>query len=180
MPESLFAKRFAGLSRLSEVSNGKGVGHKADEYEADYAYAYKLLMDPRFRKILALTEEEKKRYGVDKDPGNAKIGLALLLARNTLLADAGARFIWVSNSYKGGNGSFDNHNQLYGRGALAPKNEQMSIYESAPRLDAALGSFIEDLAKLPGKQAGKTLLDETLFVMMHEFGRTPDMNSVGG
>jgi len=180
MPQALLEKRFAGLSRLSEVSNGKGVGDKADEYEADYAYAYKLLMDPRFRKMLALTDEEKKRYGVDKDPGNAKIGLALLLARNALLADAGARFIWVSNSYKGGNGSFDNHNQLYGRGALAPKNEQMSIYESAPRLDAAFGSFIEDLAKLPGKQPGKTMLDETMVVMMHEFGRTPDMNSVAG
>jgi hypothetical protein len=180
MPQTLLEKRFSGLSRLSEVSAGRGVGEKADEYESDYAYAYKLLMDPRFRKILQLTEEEKKRYGVDKDPGAAKIGLALLLARNALLADAGARFIWVSNSYKGGNGSFDNHNNLYGRGALAPKNEQLSIYESCPRLDMAFGNFIEDLSNLPGKEPGKTMLDETLVVMMHEFGRTPDMNSVGG
>jgi len=178
--QDLLQKRFAGLSRLSEVSDGHGVGEKADEYEADYAYAYKLLMDPRFKKLLAITPEEKKRYGVDKDPGVAKIGLALLLARNTLLADAGARLLWVSNSYNGDNGSFDNHNQLYGRGALAPKGAQLSIYDSCPRLDAAFGSFIEDLSKLPGKEPGKTMLDETLVVMMHEFGRTPDMNSVGG
>jgi uncharacterized protein DUF1501 len=178
--QSLLEKRFGGLTRLTEVSPARGVGEKADEYEADYAYAYKLLMDPRFKKMLGITDEEKKRYGVDKDPGAAKIGLALLLARNTLAADAGARFIWVSNSYRGGNGSFDNHNNLYGRGALAPKNEQLSIYESCPRLDMAFGNFIEDLSMMPGKEPGKKMLDETMVVLMHEFGRTPDMNSVGG
>ena len=180
MSKELLERRFSGLSRLGEVSPGRGVGEKADEYESDYAYAYKLLMDPRFRKILNVTEEEKKRYGVDKDKGDAKIGLALLLARNVLVADAGARFIWVSNSYNGANGSFDNHNQLYGRGALAPKGAQLSIYDSCPRLDMGFGNFIEDLSKLPGKEPGKTMLDETLVVLQHEFGRTPDMNSVAG
>ncbi len=101
--QELLEKRFSGLSRLSEVSSGRAVGEKADEYEAHYAYAYKLLMDPRFKKMIAITDDEKKRYGVDKDKGEAKIGLALLLARNTLAIDAGARFIWVSNSYNGAN-----------------------------------------------------------------------------
>jgi hypothetical protein len=43
-------------------------------------------------------------------------------------------------------------------------------------LDAALGSLIEDLSKMPGKEAGKTMLDETMIILGHEFGRTPDMN----
>jgi len=178
--QTILAERFQGLSRLSEVSPARGVGEKADEYEADYAYAYKLLMDPRFKRMLALTEEEKKRYGADKDKGAANIGLALLLTRNMLAADAGARFIWVSNSYNGANGSFDNHNNLYGRGALAPKGAQLSIYDSCPRLDLAFGSFIEDMSKMPGKEPGKTMLDETMVILQHEFGRTPDMNSVAG
>jgi hypothetical protein len=180
MAQSVLEKRFQGLTRLSEVSPGRDVGEKVDEYQADYAYAYKLLTDPRFKKMLALTDEEKKRYGADKDKGAANIGLALLLARNTLATDAGARFIWVSNSYNGANGSFDNHNNLYGRGAMAPKGPQLSIYDSCPRLDQAFANFIEDLSKMPGKEPGKAMLDETMVILQHEFGRTPDMNSVGG
>jgi len=180
--QSVLAERWEGFNRLAEVSpSGKApIGEKADEYGAHYRYAYQLLMDPRFKKMLSLTDEEKKRYGVDQDKGAANIGLALLVARNALAADAGARFIWVSNSYNGANGSFDNHNNLYGRGALAPKGAQLSIYDSCPRLDRAFSSLIQDMSTMPGKEAGKTLLDETMVVLHHEFGRSPDMNSVGG
>jgi hypothetical protein len=180
--QSALAERWEGFNRLAEVSPaGKAlIGEKADEYGAHYRYAYQLLMDPRFKKMLSLNDEEKKRYGVDQDKGAANIGLALLVARNALAADAGARFIWVSNSYNGSNGSFDNHNNLYGRGALAPKGAQLSIYESCPRLDRAFSSLIQDMSTMPGKEAGKTLLDETMVVLAHEFGRSPDMNSVGG
>ena len=180
--QAALAKHWEAFNRLSEVSpvGRSPMGDRAEEYGAHYQYAYQLLMDPRFKKMLALTDAEKKRYGVDKDPGAAKIGLAMLIARNALVVDAGARFIWVTNSYNGDNGSFDNHNNLFGRGALAPKGPQLSMYESAPRLDRALGSLIEDLSAMPGKQPGKTMLDETLVVMVHEFGRTPWMNSVAG
>jgi hypothetical protein len=127
-----------------------------------------------------LTEEEKKRYGVDQDTGTAKLGLAMLLARNVLAADAGARFLWVANGYNGGNGVFDNHEHLFGRGELAPKGSALSIYESALRLDRALSSLVQDLSAMPGHEPGKTLFDETLIVLSHEFGRTPDMNAADG
>jgi hypothetical protein len=172
-------RRWEVLNRLSEVSpsgSGDPIGGKADEYTAHYQYAFKILTDPRFKKMLNVTDEEKTRYGVNEDRGNCKLGLALLIARNLLAADAGARFIWVANSYNGNNGPSDNHDQIYGRGAQAPRGFLLSIYESGPRLDAALGSLIEDLAKMPGKEPGKTMLDETLVVMGHEFGRNPDMN----
>jgi hypothetical protein len=97
-----------------------------------------------------------------------------------LSADAGARFLWIANSYNGGNGPADNHDQLYGRGAAAPRGAQLSIYESGPRLDAAFGNLVEDLSKLPGHEPGKTLLDETMIVVAHEFGRNPEMNSNAG
>jgi hypothetical protein len=169
---SVLAERWEVLGRLSEVSpvGRTPIGGKADEYKAHYDYAFKILMDPRFKKVLALTEEEKVRYGVDKDRGTCKLGLAMLLARNVLAADAGARFLWVANSYNGGNGPFDNHDQLYGRGILAPRGAQLSIYESGPRFDTAFGSLVEDLSKMPGHEPGKTLLDETMIVVAHEFG----------
>jgi hypothetical protein len=172
------ARRWEVLNRISEVSpSGKTIGGKADEYPAHYEYAFKILMDPRFKKVLSLTDEEKNRYGVNADRGQCKLGLAMLLARNILAADAGSRFVWVTNAYNGNNGPADNHDQLYGRGALAPRGTLLSIYESGPRLDAALGSLVQDLSTMPGKAAGKTLLDETMIVLGHEFGRTPEMNS---
>jgi hypothetical protein len=180
--DARLAERWEVLGRLSEVSpsGSSPIGGKADEYKAHYQYAFKLLMDKRFKKVLQLTDADKNRYGVPNDKGVSKVGLAMLLARNTLAADAGVRFLYIANSYNGGNGSFDNHDQLFGRGGLAPKGQQLSIYESGPRFDSAFSSFIEDLAAMPGKEAGKKLLDETLVVVNHEFGRNPEMNANAG
>ncbi len=177
---SVLAERWQVLNRMSEVSPSGGIGGKANDYKAHYEYAYKILMDARFKKVLALTDEEKRRYGVPKDRGTSKIGLAFLLARNVLAADAGARFLWVANTYNGGNGPADNHDQLYGRGALAPKGAILSIYESGPRLDAAFSSLVQDLSTMPGHEPGKTLLDETMICLVHEFGRNPEMNANAG
>ena len=170
------ARRWEVLNRISEVGTDAPTGGKADEYGSHYQYAFKILTDPRFKKVLTVTDAEKKRYGVDEDKGTSKLGLGMLLARNVLASDAGTRFVWVANAYNGNNGPADNHDQIYGRGALAPKGFLLPIYESGPRLDAALGSLIEDLSKMPGKEPGKTMLDETMVVLGHEFGRTPEMN----
>lgn len=174
-------ERWEALGRMLEVSPSASgsLGPKAEEYKSSYDYAIKLLLDPRFKKVLQLSDEDKKRYGVDKDPGAAKFGLAMLLARNVLSADAGGRFLWVSNSYNGGNGVFDNHQGLYAHGPMA-RGGALSIYDSGPRFDRALSGFIDDLRKMPGKEKGKTMFDETLIVVVHEFGRTPDMNAHGG
>jgi hypothetical protein len=170
-------KRWEALGRMSEVSPiaSATMGKKDEEYRSHYDYAFKLLQDARFRKALQLTDEEKKRY-VGDDAGATKVGLELLLARNLLVADAGARFIYVGNSFNGGNGSFDNHENLYGYGKGAGSTGAASIYISAPRLDLALSNLVDDLSKLPGHAPGKTLLDETMIVLAHEFGRTPEMN----
>src|SRR5204863_116783 len=78
---SVLAKRWEGLGRLSEVSPvaTSPIGGKADEYAPHYDYAFKILTDPRFKKVLSLSDQDKIRYGVPKDKGAAKIGLAMLL-----------------------------------------------------------------------------------------------------
>ena len=38
--------------------------------------------------MLTISDQDKIRYGADKDQGRAKFSLAMLLARNTLAADA--------------------------------------------------------------------------------------------
>jgi Protein of unknown function (DUF1501) len=178
--DSVLSERWEMLNRWSEVSNvNEVIGPKADEYVSSYDYGIKILKDPRFKKTLQVTEEEKKRYGVDQDTGIAKIGLGMLLARNVLAADAGARFLWVANGFSGGNGGFDNHSNLYSHKNV-PSAGAIPIYMSCPRLDRALSSLIEDLVKMPGKTPGKSMLDETLIVLIHEFGRSPEMNPAGG
>ncbi len=166
------------LRRMSEVSpTGRSpMGWKADEYQPHYEYAFDLLGDPRFAKVLDMSEEEKQRYGVDQDDGTCKIGLTMLLARNTLAADAGARFLWITNPYSGGNGSFDNHYNMFYRGEGSPGGGTLPIYKNAPRFERAFASLITDLSALPGQEPGKTLLDETLVIISNEFGRTPFFN----
>src|SRR5438093_12861863 len=73
--EADLARRWEVLNRISEVSpsgSGEPLGGKADEYGAHYQYAFKILTDPRFKKVLNLTDEEKKRYGVVNDKGSCK------------------------------------------------------------------------------------------------------------
>ena len=175
-------ERWEALRRLSEVSgrSSPSLGEKAGQYDAHYQYAFNILQDPRFSKLFNVSEEDKNRYGVPLDRMTCKLGLEMLLARNILAADAGARFVWVGNAASGSNGSFDNHDNLYGKGDNAPVGAVLSIYDSAPRLDRALSSLVEDLSTMPGQEPGKTLLDETLIVMCHEFGRTPHMNPARG
>jgi len=179
--DSLLSERWEALGRWAEVADVTGgkLGPKSDEYKASYDYGVHILLDPRFKKALNLTEEDKKRYGVDLDRGITKLGLGMLLARNMLLADAGTRFLWVANGYNGRNGIFDNHGNLYGHG-IPFTAENLPVYESVPRFDRAFTALMEDLMKTPGHEPGKTLLDETMVCIIQEFGRTPEMNSAGG
>lgn len=179
--DSLLSERWEALGRWSEVADvsaGK-LGSKSDEYKASYDYGVHILLDPRFKKALVLTEEDKKRYGVDQDRGITKLGLGMLLARNMLMADAGTRFLWVANGYNGRNGIFDNHGNLFARG-IPFTAENLPVYESVPRFDRAFSALIEDLMKAPGHEPGKSLLDETMVCVLQEFGRTPEMNPAGG
>jgi hypothetical protein len=173
-------ERWDVLGRWAEVSGvNDGLGPKAEEYQSSYDYAIRVLTDKRFQKVLKISDEDKKRYGVDQDTGVAKVGLGMLLARNVLAADAGARMLWVANGFSGGNGGFDNHSNLYSHKNV-PSAGAIPIYMSCPRLDRGLSSLVEDLIKMPGHEPGKTMFDETMIVLAHEFGRTPDMNTAAG
>jgi hypothetical protein len=176
--------RFAGLD-INTTSIFENLGWGDERWEAlgrlseSDDQAFKLLSDARFRNVLAITDEEKSRY-VGDDSGITNVGIEFLLARNIVAADAGARFIYVGHSFNGGNGSFDNHENLYGYGKGPSSTGAASLYITAPRLDRALSNLVQDLSAMPGHDDRKTLLDETMIVIAHEFGRNPQMNSAGG
>src|SRR6266542_3935902 len=124
--------------------------HDLDEY---YGKALGLVTSGRAKKAFELTEEKaemRERYGKNT------FGQCLLLARR--LVEAGTRFVevnWpkVANS---DNHSWDVHVGLSNR----MKNQ------AAPMLDGGVSALVEDLA-------ARGLLDETLLVVVGEFGRSP-------
>src|ERR1041385_3214858 len=81
------------------------------------------------------------------------------VARNLLAADKGARFVQVTDT------NWDHHSNIYGA-------QGISLFTKGKALDDALGALLSDMSTRNGSTPGKTLLDETLVVVLGEFGRT--------
>ena len=142
----------------------KGYGRDVDAFEDFSDTAKQLLTDPRWPAAFKITDEDRKRYG------NTGVGLACALARNVLAQDAGTHYIHICQH------GWDHHKHIWDRST--PDNHYKLIAE----FDPAAASLIEDLAATPSKATpGKMLLDETLVVLMSEFGRTPGaLNHMAG
>ena len=104
------------------------------------------------------TQDSRRRYG------SKTIGQSCLLARR--LIERGVPFVTVSNP------GWDTHANAYTRlkegytGARVPVG-------LIPSLDLAFSALLDDLDQ-------RGLLEETLIVVMGEFGRTPKLNTAGG
>jgi len=159
-------RRWRALQRMSEVSpNSRTLGDKANDYRIFYDYAYRILNDPRWPKVFNISDEDKQRYGF------GIVGQNFLLARNVLKADAGTRFVYISET---DNFGWDYHSSIY------DKTRPTNLYVSADRFDKAFPALLQDLASTPGQAPGKSLLDETLVVASSEFGRTTYVNNAAG
>ena len=153
--EETFKRRW---ERLQQLDGALRDGSQADRSFADYHEYYRgawaIMNDPRVPEIMAITDEDKKRYGA------SAIGNSLILARNLFRADAGTRFIMASH------GGWDHHSNIY----TGSRSHTALMRE----LDVAFTNLLKDLDSTPSKHTpGKTLLDETLVICMGEFGRTP-------
>ncbi len=160
-------RRWNTLQRLAEVSPRAqaGLGDKANEYRTFYDYAYRILNDKRWPKVFDISDQDKQRYGT------GIVGQNFLLARNVLKANAGTRFVYISET---DNFGWDYHSSIY------DKTRPTNLYVSADRFDRAFPALLEDLAAMPGHAPGKSLLDETLVVASSEFGRTTYVNNAAG
>jgi uncharacterized protein (DUF1501 family) len=126
-----------------------------------YARAFDLISSPTAQRAFDIAAEPaatRDRYG------RHVFGQSVLLARR--LVEAGVRLVhvnWVRHDNGFGGQGYDSHrNHL-----------EWSRTELLPPTDAAFSALIEDLAD-------RGLLDETLVIVMGEFGRTPRFNSGGG
>lgn len=162
----LMEQRWQLLSRLREA-NRKSIdayGKEMAGYNDFYETAHRLLTDDRWPQAFQISEQDRKRYG------NNPVGISSILARNVLAADAGTRFIHLCHP------GWDHHVQIWDRSASS------NHYVLCAELDSALSSLMEDLSATKSKHdPAKTLLDETLVVVMSEFGRTPGaLNNMAG
>ena len=162
-------RRWLVRKRLSEVSgiSDAQLGEQVSPFEVFYNYAYQIVTDPRWATVFDVSDAERDRYG------RGQLGDGLVLAKNLLKADAGTRFVYISESI-GGNGPWDFHAGIYDR--TKPQN----LYTKSLEWDRAFTALLQDLAAAPGREAGKSLLDETIIVSTGEFGRTPNFNTGHG
>ena len=123
--------------------------------------AFKLVTSPEARQAFDLEQESvqtRNRYG------RKTIGQSCLLARR--LVERGVSFVTVNSR------GWDTHNDLKVRlkDGFAGAQNPVGLL---PSLDLAASALIGDLSE-------RGLLDETLVLIMGEFGRTPKLNTRGG
>jgi len=137
-----------------------GVARMMDAYQQR---AFTLLTSNLTRKAFDMSREPgplRERYGRNI------YGQSCLLARR--LVEAGTRMVmvrWAPDC----NATWDTHGTI----ANQPPSFDVLKQTLLPQLDAALGTLLDDLHE-------RGLLDETLIVVMGEFGRSPKVNAWAG
>jgi hypothetical protein len=130
----------------AEIRDNDPLGDSVNETFTYNAAARKLMYNPAIDSIFTFDSTEKLRYG------NTGFGNACIAARRMLKADAGTRFIQITQ------GDWDNHENIY-----LPNSGHWSV---AKTFDNGLAALIADLRN-------DGLLDQTLILCIGEFGRVP-------
>lgn len=122
------------------------LGTAVSDYEDFYESAKQLTYNSVVDKAFQFSVGDAARYG------NSAFGASCLVAKQALQANQGTRYIEISFA------SWDMHQNIYSPAAN-------SLAAMGKQFDAGVSALLDDL-----KSTG--LLDETLVVMMGEFGRT--------
>lgn len=150
-------------SLLDQVNRHVAGVESQGRYELERQQAFALLRSPAVRRAFDIEHEPaamRDRYG------RSRFGQSVLLGRR--LIEAGVPFVQVNYPRESGDSNadsplWDTHQNHYTR------MRQVLM----PQFDAAYSSLIDDMHQ-------RGLLDETLVVLMSEFGRTPRMNPNAG
>lgn len=126
----------------------------AESMDAYYQTAFQLMRSEKAKKAFRISEEPE---ALREKYGRTSLGQGALLARR--LVEAGVRFVTVSRGFN----TWDHHKDIF----------PTLSNDFLPELDRAYATLLEDL-----QQRG--MLDSTLVVLTGEFGRTPEINAMGG
>ena len=154
-------------SRRSLVSQFDARFQKRDQHQlADFdGYTQQAMDLLRSTGLRAAIDLERETSATRDRYGRHLFGQGLLLARR--LVESGLPLItvyWIDPTPAGaGGGEFDSHGRIY-------YHMRQRLF---PPMDRGLSALIADLFE-------RRLLDDTLLVVMSEFGRTPRINSAAG
>ena len=151
-------RQFVGS--LDEFSRSKDASSKSAS-DPDLERAYNLIASAEAKRAFDFSDEPAKvraRYGDQRN----SIGQACLLARR--LVERGVPFVTVNSK------GWDTHQNLYSRLRERYPGDKWALL---PSLDFAFSGLVGDLSD-------RGMLDDTLVVVMGEFGRTPKLNANGG
>lgn len=144
--EPVFNRRYnLALELDADLRSDFRYGDSTEDFVTFNNSARKLMYNPAVSSIFTFDAAQRAAYGA------TAFGNACITARNLLRANLGTRFVQITL------GGWDHHVNIY-----APNANLQSM---ARTLDNGLAPLIADL-----KQDG--LLDQTLIVVMGEFGRT--------
>jgi hypothetical protein len=161
--ETRFSERGRLLRQMDARFRAAVANRQVEEMDAMHQRAFDLVHSDTSRAALEIEREPeamRDRYG------RGKFGQGVLLARR--LIEAGTRLVQVNwarepEDQNAGSPLWDTHQ----------RNAQRVREVLAPQFDRAYAALIEDLHS-------RGLLDETLVVVMGEFGRSPTINKNGG
>lgn len=142
-----FARRWSLLHQLDAARASGALGKPSLDMNDFYDQSKTLMDAPGINTLFSFDDAEHARYG------STTFGDSLIVARNLVASNKGTRFVQATL------GGWDHHSDIYDR------NAEQSLYAQCAELDAALGSLLTDLAAM-------NILDETLVVIVSEFGRT--------
>jgi len=146
------ADRWNLLQSIDTARATAELGKDAADMSGFYDAAKILIDTPGINQVFSFSAADHTNYGA------TEFGDSLIVAKNVLASDKGARFVQVTFS------GWDHHSNIYGKTGN-------SLYSQGKTLDDGMGALLTDLATAPGSN-GKTLLDDTLVVVIGEFGRT--------
>ena len=172
---------YQGLD-LSRLDRRRKIVNAMNEY-GNLKSQHKGPSDPDLERAynVIASDEAKAAFNLEKEPSKVReyytldpraivhdsnnIGQQCLLARR--LVERGVPFVTVNNT------GWDNHLDLATYANRNPGDLRSASHALIPGMDKALAALIGDL-----KDRG--MLDETLVLVMTDFGRTPKINSTGG
>jgi len=153
---SRFTDRWTFLQQLDSNRTTGALGKATTDMEDFYTQSKALMDAPNINAVFSFSPTEHTKYGA------TSFGDSLVVARNLVAAGKGTRFVQATL------GGWDHHSGIYTK----PATGVNSLYTQCAQFDPAYASLLADLQSMPGSVAGKMLLDETLVVVVAEFGRT--------
>jgi len=135
------------------------LGKPADDMANFYTSAQSMMYNPSVNSVFTYSSADSTRYG------NTSFGNSLIIAKQALAANMGARFVQVTV------GGWDMHVNIYGPNGDVTKAP--NIFTLGNQFDSGLSALLADL-----KSSGA--LAETMVIAMGEFGRTPYVTAAAG